>query len=192
MMNIEFPNVFFDIFDIVADPTNTNGPRRCRPNRGRSFRGLNRKNLRNTNDFWKYVNEQAKNFADGMKNETPLTTNIEKVDFTVTVKMDSFEPDEVAVKMENKYLIIHGKHEGKEVDGESESYEYTKKVIVPDNVVIEKMKCTMDENGNMVVVAPYKKPEKKVSDAHTIPIEIVKKQTETTKVGDQTEDMKLD
>jgi HSP20 family molecular chaperone IbpA len=75
--------------------------------------------------------------------------------FSTAVKLNDFRADEVAVKVEERKVRIHAKHQ----DGEDLS-EVRKTVSLPEDVDADKVETRMTKEGFLVVRAPYIRAEK--------------------------------
>ena len=105
----------------------------------------------------------------------PLTTTIERVDiFSKQFDLKHFTPSETTVKVDGNTLIVEGKHEEQLEDGTYEFREYKSRCTVPENVLLEKIKCKIDEHGQLQIEAPLKPKEEELKpSSRTIPIEFV-------------------
>lgn len=75
--------------------------------------------------------------------------------FSTAVKLTDFRADEVAVKVEERKVRIHAKHqEGDDI------CETRKTVLLPEDVDAEKVETRMTKEGFLIVRAPYTKQEK--------------------------------
>lgn len=97
--------------------------------------------------------------------------------FSATFDVSAFDPSNVSVKVDDEAnsVEVHAKEEKTAADGTYESREYRKKVPLPETVLTAQLKCTLDRNGQLQVVAPLKK--KKEDDAENkervIPVQFV-------------------
>lgn len=79
--------------------------------------------------------------------------------FTVKLDVSHFKPEEIEVKLVDNCLIVHGKHEEKMEDGETQGWvsrEFTRRYLVPEECQFDKMTSTWSSNGVLTVEAPKK------------------------------------
>ncbi|KAH9405743.1 hypothetical protein TYRP_014038 [Tyrophagus putrescentiae] len=82
--------------------------------------------------------------------------------------------EQTTVKVDGNTLIVEGKHEEQLEDGTYEFREYKSRCTVPENVLLEKIKCKIDEHGQLQIEAPLKPKEEELKPtSRTIPIEFV-------------------
>ena len=99
----------------------------------------------------------------------PFTANGQ---YSLCLDMRQFDPKIITVKVENNLICVNAKNENNSED-HYEFCEYSHKFSVPNDVIIEQMKCKMDRFGLLQIDAPLKDC-KKVDDGQEIPIEFIK------------------
>ncbi|XP_035205912.1 alpha-crystallin A chain-like [Stegodyphus dumicola] len=92
--------------------------------------------------------------------------------FQVIVNVSHFKPEEVSVKVIDKYIVIHGKHEEKADEHGFVMREFTRKYLLPESVDEEKLTSTVSKNGILIVQAPLKVVEPPASNVKVVPITI--------------------
>lgn len=120
--------------------------------------------------------EQTKSTATAAAKPLTTTTAIARSDlFTKQFDLRGFKPEETTVKVDGNTLIVEGKHEVKSEDGTYEFREYRSRCPVPESVLLEKIKCKVGENDQLIIEAPFKPAEEEKPTVRTIPIEFVSK-----------------
>lgn len=149
-----------------------------------------RKRMRTTNGSRPYL-RLVRPSSNNDKNKNRLE---EKQQLTTpevyhrSLNLVPFEPNEISLKVDGRTLTVHCKHEvNKGKDDENECLEYTKRMVIPDNVVLEEMKSRLDNDGILQLTAPIKpeetkKPEDEKIDNgdHIIPIQFSNNEKKTT------------
>ena len=200
MLRLEVPNVFFDILNLNNDDlmnnehtssfgrchqsvnNRFNSPPNCKTNRQSLFRHFPSKLINS------YIQPESESspFADNSKPESTLTSKSNN-NFTVNLDLTEFDPKDISIKLEEKIIVIQGKHEFTSDNGEYELREYVRKIPVPDNVLTDQLKSTLNHNGQLIIQAPLKKPveDKENKSFQEIPIEfVVSKKSSQVSVGD--------
>lgn len=109
--------------------------------------------------------------------------------FAATFDVSAFDPSNVSVKVEeDSFLEVHAKEEKTAEDGSYELREFLKKVPLPETVLTSQLKCTVDEKGQLQVLAPLKKKEEDTAE-RVIPVQFVSNSKKTNKEenGDKAE-----
>lgn len=187
MLQFEIPNVFFDILEGNLDDL-IGSSKKCRPTHGNWAngscpRGSARRQFRyrpmNANKSTdcplkqgSCCHAQSVNKAHAESQPTTTITNSDL--FTASFDLRSFEPSEISVKLEDNTLMVQANHEVT-TDGQYELRQYVKRVPMPDNVLTDQLRSTLDQSGQLLIEAPLKKPEEEKNSSRDIPIEFVKK-----------------
>ncbi|XKL62730.1 hypothetical protein PGB90_002563 [Kerria lacca] len=79
-----------------------------------------------------------------------------KEEFTVSLDVQQFKPEEIKVKVTDDYIIIEGKHEEREDEYGFISREFSRKYKLPSNVKREAITSTVSSDGLLSIVAPKK------------------------------------
>ena len=78
-----------------------------------------------------------------------------KVNFDIDLQM--FKPSEVSVKLNrnNNNLVVQAEHESTIGDGHHyQHHRYVESVKLPENVLLEQLQCTLDDEGHLKIEAP--------------------------------------
>lgn len=97
--------------------------------------------------------------------------------------LDPSKDLEVKLDPENGELSVKGHREWSSESGDRfQSYHYEHRCTVPDNLIQDRLKCRMNENGNLSIEAPLKpkeeekkKPEVEKKLDIEIPVQIVRR-----------------
>lgn len=186
MIQFEVPTLFYDLLDdSLRAAAMTTPSRRCRPNNKCQRSSPFRHSLPHHRTYGKGLGklfEAALNKAAAEQanvkspaEKTPLTTTIERSDiFSKQFDLKHFTPAETTVKVDGNTLIVEGKHEKLLEDGTYEFREYRSRCTVPENVLLDKIKCKVNEHGQLQIEAPLKpEEEEEKPTGRIIPIEFV-------------------
>ncbi|XP_063981207.1 protein lethal(2)essential for life-like [Diachasmimorpha longicaudata] len=114
-------------------------------------------------------------WADLMREEN-VGYSVVKADkdrFAVSLDVQQFKPDEVNVKVVDKYIVVEGKHEDKKDDHGMISRHFVRKYLVPEQCDPEKASSTLSSDGVLSITVPRKpesieqKKEKPIHIEHT-------------------------
>lgn len=122
--------------------------------------------------------------AEDIFEEPHIISNPDK--FEVHLNVRRFTPDELKIKVKNKYIIVEGKHKE---SGEGERFRanhFTQRFVLPPGCRSEEVKAVLNENGILNISAPKHElppppPER------LVPIEVRKKEPQTDKEETTTE-----
>jgi len=99
----------------------------------------------------------------------------EQGDMSMRCQTAGFKPDELSVDLDGDLLTVLGEHvESKE--GESIERKFRRVIRLPKKVDQTKIKCELDENGELLLHVPRKEPIK--SPKQNIPIGMKKSETD--------------
>ncbi|XP_011298418.1 protein lethal(2)essential for life [Fopius arisanus] len=111
-------------------------------------------------------------WADLMRDDNAgfSVVNADKDKFAVSLDVQQFSPEEVNVKVVDKYIIVEGKHEEKKDDHGIISRHFVRKYLVPEQCDSEKASSTLSSDGILSITVP-RKPES-IEEKQEIPIKI--------------------
>lgn len=114
--------------------------------------------------------------------------------------VQNFKPDEIKVKIIDRFVVVEAKHEEKEDDKKLNKMHFIKKYFMPEQVDIEHIKSTISTDGILMITAPIKKPSEDEKMETVIPIEETgkpallenPKKQEETKKNEEVEDVTVE
>ncbi|XP_014474156.1 PREDICTED: protein lethal(2)essential for life-like [Dinoponera quadriceps] len=96
--------------------------------------------------------------------------SVVKNNFQVSLDVQEFKPDEINVKLKNNFIIVEGKHEGKDEHG-TISRHFVRKYMVPEQCDPEKVTSTLSSDGVLTINVPRRseadKGERVIDIEHT-------------------------
>ncbi|XP_012270089.1 protein lethal(2)essential for life [Orussus abietinus] len=99
----------------------------------------------------------------------------DKDKFQVALDVQQFKPEEVNVKVVDKYVVVEGKHEEKEDEHGMISRHFMRKYMIPEQCDVEKVSSTLSSDGVLTITAPRKPESIEQKQERTIKIEHVEK-----------------
>ncbi|XP_014204948.2 uncharacterized protein LOC106636913 [Copidosoma floridanum] len=84
------------------------------------------------------------------------TVKADKDAFQVQLDCMQFAPDEINVKVVDKYIVVEGKHEEKQDEHGFISRNFTRKYLVPNECDIEKAESKLSSDGVLTICVPRK------------------------------------
>ena len=100
-----------------------------------------------------------------------LTVN-EKGEFNYKVDASGFRPEELKVELQGNEIVVCGEHK-EQNEGESVHRQFTRRVLIPDQIQRDSIKCDLDDQGRLCVSGKKEMPEGQ-GQTRSIPIEIAK------------------
>lgn len=95
-------------------------------------------------------------------------------EFGVRLDVRHFKPEEVKVTVQDNNLIVSGKHEERSDEHGFISREFTRRYVLPDNVISEQLSSSLSHNGVLSIKAPKKPVQPAVAgQPRSIPIQFV-------------------
>ena len=94
--------------------------------------------------------------------------------FTLSFACKNFRPEQIQCKLSGQYLIVEGKHESKdEKTGSASSMHFVRRILLPENAVLEQLNCIWMKDGVLSINIPKKQPAIQDSPAYekVIPIQ---------------------
>ncbi|XP_077261202.1 alpha-crystallin A chain-like [Temnothorax americanus] len=91
------------------------------------------------------------------------TTGLEDNVFTINLShVNIYKPEEVTVKIVNRWVIVEGKHEATK-DGNDLSRQFVKQFPLPCSAEVDQIKATLSSNGRRLrITAPLKPKDERV------------------------------
>lgn len=93
--------------------------------------------------------------CEGM-NDSDLKVDYDDKDFKVTLDVSDYSPEELNLKIINDTITITGKHEEKPDEHGVISREFKRQVMVPENVDLDTITCSVTPEGLMKVMGKVK------------------------------------
>ncbi|KAI6172479.1 Small HSP21-like protein [Aphelenchoides besseyi] len=93
----------------------------------------------------------------------------DKGDLSLQCQTAGFKPEELSVDIEGDRLTVNGKHVEKK-DGESVERHFTRMIRLPKELDQSKIKCELDDRGQLVVSVP--RVEQIEAPKQNVPIEM--------------------
>ncbi|XP_015609638.1 protein lethal(2)essential for life [Cephus cinctus] len=97
----------------------------------------------------------------------------DKDKFHIALDVQQFKPDEVKVKVVDKFVVVEGKHEEKQDEHGIISRQFVRKYMVPEQCDADQVTSTLSSDGVLTITAPKKpgaleeKAEKVIKIEHT-------------------------
>ena len=88
--------------------------------------------------------------------------SLDKDSYKVILDVQQFKPEEIEVKVVNKYVVVTAKHEEKKDEHGLISRQFVRKYLIPENVDPDTVTSTISSDGILTIQAPVKElPEDK-------------------------------
>ncbi|KAG7206743.1 hypothetical protein KM043_000668 [Ampulex compressa] len=121
------------------------------------------------------------------------TITADKDTFKVILDVQQFKPEEIDVKVADRYIIVEAKHEEKRDEHGFISRQFVRKYLLPEQVDIEKVTSNISSDGVLTIAAPLKEELEKRNE-RKIKIELTgkpaireeAKKTQSTEKVDET------
>ena len=92
------------------------------------------------------------------------TVEADKDKFQVTLDVQQFKPDEIDVKVVDRYVVVTAKHEEKRDEHGWISREFTRKYLIPEQCEIDKVVSKLSSDGVLSIMAPRKEQPKSTKE----------------------------
>ncbi|XP_033211420.1 protein lethal(2)essential for life-like [Belonocnema kinseyi] len=102
------------------------------------------------------------------------TVKAEKDQFHAVLDMLHFMPDEITVKVVDKFVLVEGKHDEKQDEHGWISRRFSRKYQVPEEYDLHEVKSSLSSDGVLTITAPRKYDPKHHREKH-ISIEVTGK-----------------
>ncbi|XP_049766950.1 protein lethal(2)essential for life-like [Schistocerca cancellata] len=76
----------------------------------------------------------------------------------VNLDVQQFKPDEVTVKVVDKFVVVEAKHEERQDQHGYISRSFTRRYLIPEDADADKIASTLSSDGVLSIVAPKKRP----------------------------------
>ncbi|KAF7385911.1 hypothetical protein HZH68_012763 [Vespula germanica] len=96
--------------------------------------------------------------------------NADKNKFQVVLDVQQFQPNELDVKVVDKFVVVTAKHEEKRDEHGWVSRQFTRKYIIPEQCDIDQVTSKLSSDGVLTIIAPRKEVPK-IENERTIKIE---------------------
>lgn len=97
----------------------------------------------------------------------------------VNLDVQQFKPDEINVKVVDKFIVVEGKHEERQDQHGIISRSFTRKYLIPDQCNVDEVKSCLSSDGVLSITVPRKQMEMETNEKN-IPIEHTGKPAITT------------
>lgn len=94
-------------------------------------------------------------------------------DFTVTIDVKSFKPEEIEVKVKDREIIIDGKHEERQDEQGFVTRQFTRRCLLPEEFDPDTISTYLTAEGKMTIKAEKIKPQIDQTQVRVIPIQHV-------------------
>jgi len=84
------------------------------------------------------------------------TVQSDKDKFEVQLDVQQFKPDEIDVKVVDKYVVVSAKHEEKKDEHGWVSRQFVRKYLIPEQCDIDQVKSSLSTDGVLSITAPRK------------------------------------
>nr|ABE57137.1 heat shock protein Hsp20 [Liriomyza huidobrensis] len=91
-----------------------------------------------------------------LKQDDGSTVHVDKDKFEVILDVQQFAPNEVNVKVVDKYIVVEGKHEEKQDEHGFISRHFSRRYLLPEGVNQEAVTSQLSSDGVFTVRAPMK------------------------------------
>ncbi|CAH2050941.1 unnamed protein product, partial [Iphiclides podalirius] len=102
--------------------------------------------------------------------------------FQIILSVKRFKPDELKVKVKNRYIIVEGKHKEEDDEKRFTANHFVQRFVLPPGSKPEEVTAVLKENGKLSISAPKHElppppPERDV------PIEVLAPEVKTERIG---------
>lgn len=114
----------------------------------------------------------ARPWAELLRNAESATSTVkpDKDKFQVILDVQQFKPEEINVKVVDKFVTVEAKHEEKQDEHGWISRQFQRKYLIPEQCDLSQVSSTLSSDGVLTITAP-KKPELAVENERSIKIE---------------------
>lgn len=123
------------------------------------------------------------------------TVDADKDKFQVTLDVQQFTPEEIEVKVVDRHVIVHAKHEEKQDVHGWISREFTRKYLIPEQCDIAEVTSKLSSDGVLTIAAP-RKDQPQTNNGKIIKIEqtgqpaVTPKEDDAQKADEKEEEIK--
>lgn len=91
------------------------------------------------------------------KQDSGSTLNINDEKFEVILDVQQFTPNEISVKVTDRFVIVEAKHEEKQDEHGYVSRQFTRRYMLPNEINPDSVSSSLSSDGLLTVTAPMKK-----------------------------------
>ncbi len=88
------------------------------------------------------------------------TVKADKDNFQVVLDVQQFSPEEINVKVVDKYVVVEGNHEEKQDEHGWISRKFTRRYLIPEQCNVEKVESKLSSDGVLTISVPRKEQPK--------------------------------
>ncbi|KAK2579614.1 hypothetical protein KPH14_010905 [Odynerus spinipes] len=114
-----------------------------------------------------------------LDNRGTSTITADKDNFKVILDVHQFKPEEISVKVVDRYIVVEAKHEEKRDEHGLISRQFVRRYLLPEQTDADKVTSNISTDGILTIIAPLKEPIEKPNE-RTIKIEFTGKPAVTT------------
>ncbi|KAI4498773.1 hypothetical protein M0802_006240 [Mischocyttarus mexicanus] len=118
------------------------------------------------------------------EDERGVNVTTDEHNFKIVLDVKQYKPNEIKVKVVDRYIVIKGKHEERKDKDGFVSRQFTRRYLLPSEAEIDKITSKISTNGILTVIAPLKKNATKPTEK-TIKIELSNETAVTQKDKDK-------
>ena len=115
------------------------------------------------------------------------TINLDDKEFKIILDVQQFKPEEIEVKVVDKFIVVKAKHEEKKDEHGLISRQFVRKYHIPENVIADQIQSSISSDGVLVIQAPVKELEEEKKNERKIKIEYTGKPALKEKEGKKEE-----
>lgn len=119
--------------------------------------------------YYRPLNELLRRGDSGVS-----TITADKDTFKVILDVQQFKPEEIHVKLVDRFIVVEAKHEEKRDEHGLISRQFVRKYLLPEQVDENQVASNISSDGILTITAPLKKTEEKPNE-RTIKIEFTGK-----------------
>ncbi|XP_035728894.1 protein lethal(2)essential for life-like [Vespa mandarinia] len=112
------------------------------------------------------------------------TINMDMHTFKVILDVHQFKPEEISVKVVNRYLVVEGKHEERRDEHGFIARQFVRRYLLPNQVDADKVSSYISTDGILTITAPIKGNLEQTNE-EKIKIEFIDKPTTKRKNGEK-------
>ncbi|XP_044015898.1 protein lethal(2)essential for life-like [Aphidius gifuensis] len=114
----------------------------------------------------------ARPWAELLRNAESATSTVkpDKDKFQVILDVQQFKPEEIDVKVKDKFVTVEAKHEEKQDEHGWISRQFQRKYLIPEQCDLAKVNSSLSSDGVLTITVP-RKPEKAIENERSIKIE---------------------
>lgn len=90
--------------------------------------------------------------------------------FQVSLNVSQFKPEELQVKVVDRYVVVHGKHEERNDEHGFVSREFTRRYMLPKACEPDTVASSLSPEGMLTIIAPKKALEEPPKQERNVPI----------------------